>query len=76
MTKRLTRSLFLVATFSGVAALAGCAGNGYDSGASTAADTSAQAPMTSGSPTTDSMQTAPAPTTQSTPTAPAPTAQP
>lgn len=74
MTKRLTRSLFLVATFTGVAALAGCAGSGYDSGASSAADTGAQAPMTSGSPATDSMQTAP--TTQSTPMAPAPTAQP
>ncbi|MGX9935982.1 hypothetical protein ACVFVO_11395 [Advenella kashmirensis] len=75
MTKRLTRSLFMVATFAGVAALAGCTGSGYDSGASAAAD-SAQAPMTSSSPATDSMQTAPAPTTQSTPMAPAPTAQP
>ncbi|HLU01854.1 MAG TPA: hypothetical protein VKZ94_03780 [Advenella sp.] len=73
MTKSMTRSLFLAATCAGVIGLAGCAGNGYDSGASTATDTStsAQAPMTS-----DGSTTAPAATTQPMPATTAPTAQP
>lgn len=71
MTKSMTRSLFLAATFAGVVGLAGCAGNGYDSGATTSTDTSAQAPMTS-----DGSTAAPAATTEPMPTTPAPTAQP
>ncbi len=47
MMKKTTRSLFLAATFAGMAALTGCAGNGIDSGASTEPATGATAPTTS-----------------------------
>lgn len=72
MTKKLTRSLFMVATVAGVIGLAGCAGNGYDSGATTEPTAGATAPMESTAPTTttepmrgsDSMPAAQAPATQ------------
>ncbi len=67
MTKSTTRSLFLAATFAGMVGLAGCAGNGYDSGATTEPATGATEPMTSPAPTSDAM-----PGTDSMPAAPTP----
>ncbi len=56
MTKKLTRSLFMVATVAGVIGLAGCAGNGYDSGATTEPSAGATAPMESSASGTAPMQ--------------------